>query len=82
MAHAYLHTDLVYAASVQAANAMLRSLFGFTTQMSGKLGCQWARSIPAFLVLGCLFRFYKHGRQICAKCRLLRSCEGAGNDEK
>ncbi|KAK4234846.1 MFS transporter [Achaetomium macrosporum] len=66
----------VYAASVLAANSVLRSLFGtafplFTTQMYEKLGNQWASSIPAFLVLGCLpfpFLFYKYGPQIRSKC--------------
>ncbi|KAI9654329.1 MAG: hypothetical protein M1821_006645 [Bathelium mastoideum] len=67
----------VYAASVMAANSLLRSLFGtafplFTTQMYKNLGNQWASSIPAFLVLGCLpfpFLFYKYGSQIRSKCK-------------
>lgn len=69
--------DVVYAASVMAANSMLRSLFGtafplFTTQMYEKLGNQWASSIPAFLVLGCLpfpFLFHKYGPQIRSRCK-------------
>jgi hypothetical protein len=76
-AHADLCTDVVYAASVLAANSVLRSLFGtafplFTTQMYEKLGNQWASSIPAFLVLGCLpfpFLFHKYGPQIRSKCK-------------
>ncbi|KAH8817382.1 MFS transporter [Xylogone sp. PMI_703] len=68
---------VVYAASVLAANSVLRSLFGtafplFTTQMYEKLGNQWASSIPAFLVLGCLpfpFLFNKYGPQIRSKCK-------------
>ncbi|KAI1408882.1 MFS transporter [Hypoxylon sp. FL1857] len=68
---------VVYAASVLAANSVLRSLFGtafplFTTQMYENLGNQWASSIPAFLVLGCLpfpFLFYKYGPQIRTKCK-------------
>ena len=76
-AHAHLCTDVVYAASVLAANSLLRSLFGaafplFTTQMYEKLGNQWASSIPAFLVLGCLpfpFLFHKYGPQIRSKCK-------------
>ncbi|KAN0114592.1 MFS general substrate transporter [Hyaloscypha variabilis] len=68
---------VVYAASVLAANSLLRSLFGaafplFTTQMYEKLGNQWASSIPAFLVLGCLpfpFLFHKYGPQIRSKCK-------------
>ena len=69
--------DVIYAASVLAANSMLRSLFGtafplFTTRMYQNLGSQWASSIPAFLVLGCLpfpFLFYKYGSQIRSKCK-------------
>lgn len=76
-AHAHLFTDVVYAASVLAANSVLRSLFGtafplFTTRMYEKLGNQWASSIPAFLVLGCLpfpFLFYKYGERIRSKCK-------------
>ncbi|KAH8907819.1 MFS transporter [Coniochaeta sp. PMI_546] len=68
---------VVYAASVLAANSVLRSLFGtafplFTTRMYEKLGNQWASSIPAFLVLGCLpfpFLFHKYGPQIRSKCK-------------
>ncbi|KAI1137546.1 MFS transporter [Hypoxylon sp. FL0543] len=68
---------VVYAASVLAANSVLRSLFGtafplFTTQMYERLGNQWANSIPAFLVLGCLpfpFLFYKYGPRIRSKCK-------------
>jgi len=76
-AHAHLYIDVVYAASVLAANSVLRSLFGtafplFTTQMYKNLGNQWASAIPAFLVLGCIpfpFLFYKYGRRIRSKCR-------------
>lgn len=68
---------VIYAASVLAANSVLRSLFGtafplFTTRMYRNLGNQWASSIPAFLVLGCLpfpFLFYKYGQQIRSKCK-------------
>ncbi|KAF4614327.1 hypothetical protein G7Y89_g15410 [Cudoniella acicularis] len=68
---------VVYAASVLAANSVLRSLFGtafplFTTRMYENLGNQWASSIPAFLVLGCLpfpFLFHKYGPQIRSKCK-------------
>ena len=76
-AHAHLCTDVVYAASVLAANSVLRSLFGttfplFTTRMYEKLGNQWASSIPAFLVLGCLpfpFLFHNYGPRIRSKCK-------------
>ncbi|KAI0143424.1 MFS transporter [Xylariaceae sp. FL1272] len=68
-------TYVVYAASVLAANAVLRSLFGtafplFTTQIYESLGNQWASSIPAFLVLACVpfpFLFYKYGLKIRSK---------------
>ncbi|KAF9872692.1 MFS multidrug transporter [Colletotrichum karsti] len=67
---------VVFAASVLAANSVLRSLFGaafplFTTQMYENLGIHWASSIPAFLALACLpfpFLFYKYGHIIRAKC--------------
>ncbi|AEO63931.1 uncharacterized protein THITE_2141914 [Thermothielavioides terrestris NRRL 8126] len=67
----------VYAASVLAANSVLRSLFGtafplFTTQMYENLGDQWASSIPAFLAVACLpvpFLFYKYGPQIRSRCK-------------
>ncbi|KAJ4505608.1 hypothetical protein HRR83_008607 [Exophiala dermatitidis] len=68
---------VIYAASVLAANSVLRSLFAtafplFTTQMYDNLGDQWASSIPAFLALGCLpfpFLFHKYGRRIRTKCK-------------
>lgn len=67
----------VYAASVLAANSVLRSLFGaafplFTSQMYASLGIHWASSIPAFLALACLpfpFLFYKYGEPIRLKCK-------------
>ncbi|KIX09346.1 uncharacterized protein Z518_00425 [Rhinocladiella mackenziei CBS 650.93] len=67
----------IYAASVLAANSVLRSLFGaifplFTTYMYHNLGIHWASSIPAFLALACtpfLFIFYRHGESIRMKCR-------------
>ncbi|KAJ6013299.1 hypothetical protein N7540_007890 [Penicillium herquei] len=66
----------IYAASVLAANAALRSLFGmafplFTTYMYANLGIHWASSIPAFLSLACVpfpFIFYKYGAQIRQRC--------------
>lgn len=67
----------VYAASVLAANSVLRSLFGavfplFTNQMYHRLGPHWASSIPAFLALICTpfpFVFYRFGHKIRMKCR-------------
>ncbi|KAK3196540.1 Efflux pump fub11 [Lecanicillium sp. MT-2017a] len=67
---------VIFAASVLAANSVLRSLFGaafplFTTYMYNDLGNQWASSIPAFLAVACLpfpFLFWKYGDRIRAKC--------------
>ncbi|KAF4949249.1 hypothetical protein FSARC_13555 [Fusarium sarcochroum] len=67
---------VIFAASIMAANSMLRCLFGaafplFTRQMYESLGNQWASSIPAFLALACVpfpFLFFKYGRQIRMKC--------------
>jgi hypothetical protein len=66
----------IYAASVLAANAALRSIFGaafplFTTPMYKNLGIHWASSIPAFLSLACVplpFLFYRYGAGIRARC--------------
>ncbi|KAI1085875.1 polyamine transporter 1 [Whalleya microplaca] len=68
---------VIYAASVLAANSVLRSLFGaafplFTTAMYTNLGIHWASSIPAFLSLACLpfpFLFYRYGETIRMKCK-------------
>ncbi|KAL1862656.1 hypothetical protein Daus18300_008454 [Diaporthe australafricana] len=65
----------VYVASALAANTVLRSFLAtafplFTAQMYAGLGDQWASSIPAFPVVGCLpfpFLFYKYGPQIRSK---------------
>ncbi|KAL8693192.1 MAG: hypothetical protein Q9218_001936 [Villophora microphyllina] len=70
----------IYAASVLAANSVLRSLFGaifplFTNYMYDGLGIHWASSIPAFLALVCVpfpFLFYKYGAGIRMKCRYAR----------
>ena len=67
----------VYAASVLAANSVLRALFGtafplFTNQMYAKLGVNWATSVPAFLALACVpfpFLFYKYGATIRGRCK-------------
>jgi hypothetical protein len=68
---------VIYAASVLAANSVLRSLFGagfplFTTYIYKNLGIHWASSIPAFLALACVpfpFLFYKYGEPIRMKCK-------------
>ena len=67
----------IYAASVLAANSVLRSIFGatfplFTTYMYSGLGIHWASSIPGFLALACLpfpFVFWKFGARIRMKCK-------------
>ncbi|KAF5856367.1 hypothetical protein ETB97_007469 [Aspergillus alliaceus] len=66
----------IYAASVLAANAVLRSLFGavfplFTNYMYEGLGIHWASSVPAFLTIACLpfpFIFYRYGKSIRKRC--------------
>lgn len=78
----------IYAASVLAANSVLRSCFGavfplFTTYMYDGLGIHWASSIPAFLALACVpfpFLFYKYGPTIRRKCKYAR--EAAETMEK
>ena len=70
----------IYAASVLAANSVLRSAFGavfplFTTYMYNNLGIHWASSIPAFLALACVpfpFLFYKYGPKIRRNCKYAR----------
>jgi hypothetical protein len=67
----------IFAASVLAANSVLRSCFGaafplFTRQMYAKLGIHWASSIPAFLALACVpfpFLFYFYGEQVRLKSK-------------
>jgi len=67
----------IFAASVLAANSVLRSLFGaafplFTSQMYSNLGIHWASSVPAFLGLMCVpfpFILYKYGASIRQKCK-------------
>lgn len=66
----------IFAASVLAANTVLRSLFGaafplFTRDMYASLGTQWASSVPAFLALAMLpapFVLYRYGAQIRSRC--------------
>ncbi|KAL8738875.1 MAG: hypothetical protein Q9181_000402 [Wetmoreana brouardii] len=71
----------IYAASVLAANSVLRSIFGavfplFTGYMYDGLGIHWASSIPAFLALVCVpfpFLFYRSGPAIRMKCKFART---------
>ena len=67
----------IFAASVLAANSVLRSLFGaafplFTSHMYANLGIHWASTIPSFLALACVpfpILFYKYGPAIRARCK-------------
>ena len=67
----------IYAASVLAANAVLRSIFGaifpvITAYMYDRLGIHWAPSIPAFLSLLFApfpFLFYRYGATVRQRCR-------------
>ncbi|EME88247.1 uncharacterized protein MYCFIDRAFT_159481 [Pseudocercospora fijiensis CIRAD86] len=73
----------IFAASVLAANSVLRSLFGaafplFTSQMFANLGIHWAASIPALLALICVpfpFLFWKFGARIRTKCKYAAQSE-------
>jgi MFS family permease len=67
----------IFAASVLAANSVLRSLFGatfplFTSYMYKGLGIHWASSVPAFLALICVpfpFIFFQYGPAIRSRCK-------------
>jgi MFS family permease len=67
----------IYAASVLAAGAMLRSFFAaafplFVTQMYRNLGIHWASSIPAFLTVACTpfpFLVYRYGAALRMRCK-------------
>eukprot|EP01117_Protostelium_nocturnum_P015102 TRINITY_DN5818_c0_g1_i1.p1 TRINITY_DN5818_c0_g1~~TRINITY_DN5818_c0_g1_i1.p1 ORF type:complete len:573 (-),score=181.21 TRINITY_DN5818_c0_g1_i1:43-1761(-) len=67
-----IDTYVIYAASVLAANSVLRSLFGFafplfTKDMYATLGIHWASTLVAFLSLACLpfpIIFWKFGKRI------------------
>ena len=73
----------IFAASVLAANSVLRSLFGFafplfTKYMYTNLGIHWASSVPAFLALACLpapFFLYKFGARIRSRCEYAAQSE-------
>ncbi|KAM0748343.1 MFS general substrate transporter [Meredithblackwellia eburnea MCA 4105] len=74
-------TYSVYAASVLAANSILRSAFGaafplFTGSMYNKLGVHWASAIPTFLLAACRnFLFYTQGSKIRARSKLAVEAE-------
>lgn len=73
----------IFAASVLAANAVMRSSFGaifplFTTYMYRGLGIHWASSIPAFLTVLCMpfpFLFYRYGKEIRKRCKYAAQSE-------
>ena len=73
----------IYAASVLAANSVLRSLFGaafplFASQMYDTLGIHWAAALPGFIALACIpfiVIFYKYGKRIRAKCKYSADAE-------
>jgi hypothetical protein len=73
----------IFAASVLAANSLLRSLFGFafplfTTYMYQNLGIHWASCVPAFLALACVpfpFILYKKGLAIRKYCKFSAQSE-------
>lgn len=73
----------IYAASVLAANSVMRALFGtvfsiFTLYMYEGLGTHWASSIPGFLSLACVpfpFFLYKYGPAIRHKCKYAAEAE-------
>ncbi|KAJ9663332.1 hypothetical protein H2198_000849 [Neophaeococcomyces mojaviensis] len=75
----------IFAASVLAANTVLRSLFGaafplFTRDMYNNLGTQWASSVPGFLALAMVpapFVLYKYGAWIRSKCVYAAEAEKA-----
>lgn len=76
---------VIYAASVMAANAMLRSVLGatfplFTATMYKHLGIHWASSIPAFLALICMpfpFIFARYGAAIRSRCEYAAEAQKA-----
>ncbi|TXT05879.1 uncharacterized protein COLE_07199 [Cutaneotrichosporon oleaginosum] len=73
----------IYAASVLAANSVLRSLFGaafplFTPKMYERLGVHWAAAIPGFLAFACVpfpLIFYKYGAAIRARSKYAADAE-------
>ncbi|KAL3259627.1 hypothetical protein ABHI18_005223 [Aspergillus niger] len=73
----------IFAASVLAANTVLRSLFGaafplFTSYMFNSWGIHWASSLPAFLALACVpfpFLFYRYGAAIRRRSKFAHQSE-------
>ncbi|KAI5448817.1 mitochondrial import receptor subunit tom20 [Naganishia albida] len=77
---------LLYAASVLAANSVLRSLFGvafplFTTQMYHNLGVNWASTLVAFLSLACAplpVLFWLYGAKVRVMTQFGREADQLG----
>lgn len=75
----------IYAASVLAANSVLRSLLGaafplFTAQMYDNLGIHLASTVPAILAVACVpfpFLFYRYGPAIRRRCKFAKEGEEA-----
>ncbi|CAK7262814.1 hypothetical protein SEPCBS119000_000176 [Sporothrix epigloea] len=73
----FVETYTMYAASVLAANALVRCSFAaafplFGVQMYHKLGDAWASSLLAFLTVAMLpfpFLFFKYGKQIRSRSK-------------
>ncbi|ORY28609.1 multiple drug resistance protein [Naematelia encephala] len=73
----------IYAASVMAANSVLRSLFGaafplFTKYMYDALGIHWAAALPGFIAAAMIpftYLFWKHGAKIRARCKYAADAE-------
>ncbi|KAL8690649.1 MAG: hypothetical protein Q9218_003943, partial [Villophora microphyllina] len=73
----------IYAASVLAANTLMRSALGavfplFTTYMYDNLGINWASTVPAFLATACVpfpFLFWKYGARIRERCKYAAEAE-------
>ncbi|OCK83196.1 MFS general substrate transporter [Lepidopterella palustris CBS 459.81] len=68
---------VIYAASLMAANSLLRSLFGavfplFGDVMYKNLGIHWASAVPGFMALACFpfpIIFYIYGPRIRKRCK-------------
>ncbi|CRL20315.1 Sucrose/H+ symporter, plant [Penicillium camemberti] len=85
---------VIFAASVLAANSVMRSIFAcvfplFTTYMFNDIGIHWGVAVPGFIALACLpfpVLFYVYGAKIRARCKYaalaeehLRSTKVNGN---
>ncbi|KAJ5592767.1 Major facilitator superfamily domain general substrate transporter [Penicillium hordei] len=75
---------LIFAASVLAANSVMRSIFAcvfplFTTYMFNNMGIYWGVAVPGFIVLACLpfpVIFYVDGAKIRTRSHNPRLTEG------